>query len=67
MSNKTLFWVAYFTLSSCDCGLFVYLSNTLAHVKACKFAGITLHDDANHDLDKCLEFNDNSIRYLLPI
>lgn len=66
MSNKTLFWVAFFTLSCCEFGQFVYSSNTLAHVKTCKFTGISLHDDADQTSDDGLVSNDNSTSYLLP-
>jgi hypothetical protein len=66
MSNKKLFWIAFFTLSCCEFGQIVYSSNTLAHVKACQLTGINLHDDADQALDKGLVSHDNSIRYLLP-
>jgi hypothetical protein len=66
MSNKILFWVAFFTLSYCEFEQFVYSSNTLAHVKASKFTGISLHDDADQALDEGLVSNDNSTSYLLP-
>jgi hypothetical protein len=66
MSNKTLFWVVFFTLSCCEFGQFFYSSNTLVHVKACKFTGISLHDDAHQALDAGLVSNDNSTSYLLP-
>jgi len=66
MSNKKLFWIAFFTLSFCEFGQFVYSSNTSAHVNACKFTGISLHDDADQGLDKGFVSNDKSISYLLP-
>jgi hypothetical protein len=66
MSNKKLFWIAFFILSCCEFGQFVYSSNALAHVKACKSTRISLHDDADQALDKSLVSNDNSISYLLP-
>lgn len=66
MSNKKLFWIAFFTLSFCEFGQFAYSKNTTVTTEQSKHSSETLGCDKTHTSVNDFDSNAELISYSLP-
>ena len=66
MSNKKLFWIAFFTLSFCEFGQFAYSKNTLATSSQANLSSEAMVCDKIHTLENEFESNGNLKSSVLP-
>ncbi|WP_293745692.1 hypothetical protein [uncultured Paraglaciecola sp.] len=66
MSNKKIFWIAFFTLSFCEFGQFAYSKNTLATSSEANLSSEILVCDKTHTLVNDIDSNAELISYSLP-
>jgi hypothetical protein len=66
MSNKKIFWIAFFTLSFCEFGQFAYSKNTAVNTEDAKFSSELLVCDKMHTSVNDLDSNAELISYSLP-
>lgn len=66
MSNKKIFWIAFFTLSFCEFGQFAYSKNTTAIAEDAKHSSETLGCDKTLTPVNDFDANAELISYSLP-
>jgi hypothetical protein len=66
MSNKKLFWVAFFILSCCEFAQVAYSKNISANTHTIKPLGTGLQCHDKNDLDSCNLFKGKLSSNLLP-
>lgn len=66
MSNKKLFWIAFFTLSFCEFGQFAYSKNTLTTSDQANLSNEAMVCLRTHALDSKFESNEKLVSYSLP-
>ena len=66
MSNKKLFWIAFFILSCCEFGQFAYSKNNSANPQEGKLNDKSLHSHEEHILVNNTLFEKKYISHSLP-